>query len=100
VGLFIARISRSRTIRNVIVGAFLVPCAFVMVWFGVLGSLSIKMQRVAELVLIKDPDSFNTASPDCEMMRYADGVPVSQEAQALANAGYYPLSCRPFEGYM
>ena len=100
VGLFIAKISRGRTIRNVIIGAFIVPCTFVMVFFSVLGGLGIKMQRVTELALVKDPDSFNAASPDCETMGYAGGVPVSQEAMALANAGYYPLSCRPFEGQM
>jgi choline-glycine betaine transporter len=100
VGLFIARISRGRTIRNVIIGAFLVPCAFVMVWFSVLGGLGIKMQRIAELALVKDPTAYDTSSPDCEMLGYEAGLPVSDEAKALASAGYFPLACRSYSGHM
>jgi len=101
VGLFIAKISQGRIIRNVIVGAFLlVPCAFVMVWFSVFGGLGIKMQRVAELVLVTDSANYDSASPDCDMLGYADGLPVSQEAIDLAKSGYYPLACRPYPGHM
>jgi len=39
VGVFIARISRGRTIREFVAGVILVPTAFSMVWFGVFGSL-------------------------------------------------------------
>jgi len=101
VGLFIAKISRGRTIRNVIVGAFVVPCAFVMVWFSVFGGLGIKMQRVAELVLVMDPDNYDSSSPDCDMLGYADGLPVSEDAIKLAKkSGYYPLACRSYSGHM
>ncbi len=43
VGLFIARISRGRTIRQFIVGAMLVPCAFNLFWMSVFGSSAISM---------------------------------------------------------
>jgi len=52
VGMFVAMISRGRTIRNVIMGAFLTPTLFIMVWFSCFGGLGMKMQRVAELVLV------------------------------------------------
>ncbi len=39
VGVFIARISRGRTIREYIIGVLLVPTLFSIVWFGVFGSV-------------------------------------------------------------
>ncbi len=39
VGVFIARISRGRTIREFIAGVMLVPTAFSILWFGVFGSV-------------------------------------------------------------
>lgn len=54
VGLFVAMISRGRSVRNVIMGAFFAPSLFSFLWFGVFGSLAIKMQRVAELTLLPE----------------------------------------------
>ena len=39
VGVFIARISKGRTIRGFLCGVILVPTAFSIVWFGVFGSV-------------------------------------------------------------
>ena len=39
VGVFIARISRGRTIREFVAGVLLVPTAFSVVWFGVFGGV-------------------------------------------------------------
>ena len=39
VGVFVARISRGRTIRQFIVGVVVVPSLFSLVWFGVFGGL-------------------------------------------------------------
>lgn len=39
VGVFIARISKGRTIREYILGVVLVPTAFSIFWFGVFGSI-------------------------------------------------------------
>ena len=41
VGMFIARISRGRTIREFVVGVMLVPTLVAVVWFGVIGSAGI-----------------------------------------------------------
>ena len=51
VGMFIARISRGRTVGQLIKGAFIAPVLFGFFYLTVLGSLGIKMQRVAELAL-------------------------------------------------
>ncbi len=43
VGLFIARISRGRTIRQFTFGAILVPCGFTLLWMGVFGNSAISL---------------------------------------------------------
>ncbi|MGI6034009.1 MAG: BCCT family transporter [Coriobacteriales bacterium] len=44
VGIFIARISRGRTIRQFVVGVILVPAVFSFLWFSVFGVLSTNVQ--------------------------------------------------------
>jgi choline-glycine betaine transporter len=45
VGLFIARISRGRTIRQFVTGVLLVPSVVTLVWFAVFGGAGIAAQR-------------------------------------------------------
>ncbi len=52
VGLFIARISRGRTIREFVLGVLLIPSAFTLLWMTVFGNTAIDMvfnQENAEL---------------------------------------------------
>lgn len=60
VGLFIARISRGRTIREFILGALLVPAAFTLLWMTVFGDTAIHMvlqQNIASLLDTVKADS-------------------------------------------
>lgn len=45
VGMFIARISRGRTVREFIVGVLLVPAAFTFFWFTVFGNTALFIQE-------------------------------------------------------
>lgn len=45
VGSFIARISRGRTIRSILIGAVGLPSLFAVVWFTVLGGTALQRQR-------------------------------------------------------
>ncbi len=45
VGIFIARISRGRTIREFVTGVMLLPTVFSVVWFGVFGGTGIYLQE-------------------------------------------------------
>ena len=96
VGMFIARISRGRTVQQVIMGAFIAPVIFGFFFLTVLGTLGIKMQRVAELALGNDSGAIDFASGavDCDKMGYTDSQPSSSAALELANQGYYALACR------
>lgn len=44
VGIFIARISRGRTIKNFVLGALCAPLAFTLVWFSVFGLAAIDLE--------------------------------------------------------
>ncbi|MEQ8861457.1 MAG: choline BCCT transporter BetT [Pseudomonadales bacterium] len=44
VGLFLARISRGRTIRSFVIGTLTLPLAFMMAWMSILGNSAIELQ--------------------------------------------------------
>jgi len=100
VGMFIGVISRGRTIRQVVFGAFLAPIIYSFFFLGVLGHLGIKMQRVAELSLnqpivnVTHYPSLVDGTVNCTAMGYTGGVPTSDEAVALGDKGYFSLQCR------
>jgi len=50
VGMFIARISRGRTIREFVVGVLLVPSVVSLIWFCVFGGAAIDAQRAGERI--------------------------------------------------
>ena len=55
VGLFIARISKNRTLRSVIVGVFVAPTVYALIWFSFMGGIGIRQQRQAmELQMLGD----------------------------------------------
>lgn len=47
VGLFIARISKNRTLRSVIFGVFLAPTIYALIWFSFMGGIGLRQQRQA-----------------------------------------------------
>ncbi|RBI62414.1 BCCT family transporter [halophilic archaeon] len=48
VGLFIARVSRGRTIRQVVTTGVLASTAITIPWFGIMGSTAIKLQNTGQ----------------------------------------------------
>jgi choline/carnitine/betaine transport len=58
VGMFIARISRGRTIREFVTGVLLVPSLVSLVWFAIFGGAAINAQQGGANL---NPDNFNTA---------------------------------------
>merc|ERR1719399_1325065 len=92
VGTFLAKISRGRTVGQVIKGAFIAPVLFSFLWLTIFGSLGIKMQRASEMALDVAVDKYDW-SIDCAT-HYTDNAPSSEKAMALADKGYYLLSCR------
>lgn len=61
VGMFIARISKNRTLREIIVSVFLCPTVYALLWFTFMGGIGLRQQRQAlELQKIGE-DSFQDA---------------------------------------
>jgi len=52
VGIFIARISRGRTVRQFVIGVILVPTLITFLWFSVLGGTALYMQLSGQADLI------------------------------------------------
>jgi choline/carnitine/betaine transport len=48
VGMFIARISRGRTIRQFVTGVLLVPSVVSVIWFGIFGGTAFQVQQEAD----------------------------------------------------
>ena len=48
VGIFIARISKGRTIKELILGCLLIPCLFSILWFAVFGGTAIHLEMVEQ----------------------------------------------------
>uniref|UniRef100_A0A7S4AUD7 Uncharacterized protein n=2 Tax=Pseudo-nitzschia australis TaxID=44445 RepID=A0A7S4AUD7_9STRA len=47
VGLFIARISKNRTLREIILSVFICPTIYVLIWFSFMGGIGLRQQRQA-----------------------------------------------------
>lgn len=95
VGTFIARISRGRTVGEVVKGGLLAPITFMFINRNILGTLGIKMQRITEYTLGKNAEiDWSNGSINCTALGYTGGQPTSEAALQLAKEGYYALSCR------
>lgn len=57
VGLFIAEISRGRTIRGFVAGVIVVPSLISVVWFAIFGGTAIHLQPHADLYQPQDTDA-------------------------------------------
>ena len=68
VGMFIARISRGRTIRQFVTGVLLVPSLVSLVWFAIFGGAAIKMQQ-------NGIDLGGTTTPEGQLFGMLDHMP-------------------------
>jgi choline/carnitine/betaine transport len=57
VGMFIARISRGRTIRQFVGGVILVPSTVSLVWFAIFGGTAMQLQERGELTGADTPEA-------------------------------------------
>jgi choline-glycine betaine transporter len=57
VGMFIARISRGRTIKQFVAGVILVPSAVSLVWFAIFGGAAVSLQRAGTDLASQSPEA-------------------------------------------
>lgn len=83
VGMFIARISRGRTIRQFVTGVLLVPSIVTLIWFAIFGGAAIDTQRIAA----------QTASKADDLVQTVNGVAsVNFDAALFQLLDHYPLA--------
>ena len=62
VGMFIARISRGRTIRQFVTGVLLVPSVVSLIWFAIFGGTAMDLQRTMHNLAEKTKDGLSVDS--------------------------------------
>ncbi|MEV7398585.1 BCCT family transporter [Aeromicrobium sp. NPDC092404] len=79
VGMFIARISRGRTIRQFVTGVLIVPSLVSLVWFAIFGGTAIDVQRrTGDLV-----DKAGAVEPTSALFGTLDHLPLASVSTVL-----------------
>jgi choline/glycine/proline betaine transport protein len=80
VGIFIARISRGRTIREFVAGVLFAPTAFTLVWFGIFGLSAIQVEMNGQIALAEQVQQ----DPSVAIFAFLQALPLSGLASALS----------------
>lgn len=80
VGIFIARISRGRTIREFVIGVLLAPTAFTLVWFGVFGLSAIDVETSGQIALADQVQQ----DPSVAIFAFLEAFPLSGFVSGLS----------------
>jgi choline/glycine/proline betaine transport protein len=80
VGIFIARISRGRTIREFVAGVLFAPTAFTLVWFGVFGLSAISVENSGVVALASQVEQ----DPSVAIFAFLEAFPLAEVASALS----------------
>ncbi len=81
VGVFIARISRGRTVRQFITGVLLVPTAITFLWFSVLGGSAIYIEVFGNGGLVGEDGSVST---NTALFQLLDTLPMATVLSVIA----------------
>lgn len=83
VGVFIARISRGRTVREFVAGVLLAPTLVGFVWFAVMGGAGLFRQFFGGAGDLAEPGASSIDAP-ATLFRLLDGLPLGQVLSVLA----------------
>eukprot|EP01025_Chloroclados_australasicus_P036704 TRINITY_DN373_c0_g4_i1.p1 TRINITY_DN373_c0_g4~~TRINITY_DN373_c0_g4_i1.p1 ORF type:complete len:504 (-),score=48.13 TRINITY_DN373_c0_g4_i1:825-2285(-) len=89
VGMFIAKVSKGRTIRDIIIGGLIAPAMYSFIWFSVFGGAGLRMEREAEALGLDSADNMKMKVGDITITRLAFGGTASMLFDLLDR---YPLS--------
>jgi glycine betaine transporter len=78
VGMFVARISRGRTIREFIIGVVAAPTGFGFFWFAVVGGVGIELQRSGKADIVG-----SLSTPELSLFTALDALPLPVLSSAL-----------------
>ena len=78
VGMFVARISRGRTIREFVIGVVAAPTGFGFVWFAIVGGIGIELQRTGVADVVS-----TLGTPELSLFTALDALPLPLVSSAL-----------------
>ncbi len=78
VGMFVARISRGRTIRELVLGVVAAPTGFGFIWFAVVGSIGINLEQTGRADIGSTLDT-----PEIALFQAVDVLPLAVPISAL-----------------
>jgi choline-glycine betaine transporter len=78
VGMFVARISRGRTIREFVIGVVAAPTGFGFLWFAVVGGTGIELQKSGKADIVAA-----LATPELSLFTALDSLPLPVLSSAL-----------------
>jgi glycine betaine transporter len=78
VGMFVARISRGRTIREFVIGVVAAPTGFGFLWFAIVGGTGIELQRTGQADLLA-----SVATPELSLFTALDALPLASITSGL-----------------
>jgi choline-glycine betaine transporter len=76
--MFVARISRGRTIREFVLGVVAAPTGFGFLWFAIVGGTGIELQRSGEADIVG-----SLSTPELSLFTALDVLPLSAVSAAL-----------------
>jgi choline-glycine betaine transporter len=76
--MFVARISRGRTIREFIAGVVVAPTGMGFIWFAIVGGTGIDLQRSGEADLVGA-----VATPELSLFTALDALPLPEVTSAI-----------------
>lgn len=85
VGMFIARISRGRTIREFVLGVLLAPTLIGILWFSIFGSSGLWYQITRGNMLIDDGEGGQTVGNDESLFLLLENLPLTEILAVIAS---------------
>ncbi|MDE0546467.1 BCCT family transporter [Microbacterium sp. C7(2022)] len=76
VGIFIARISRGRTVRQFVMGVIIVPTLITILWFAVLGGSALYIELTQPGALTQPDGTVDLNTALFQMLEFIPGTPV------------------------
>lgn len=76
VGIFIARVSKGRTVREFVAGVILVPTLLGILWFSVLGGSALAIELAEPGTLVSADGTVDVENALFELFRHIPGTPV------------------------
>jgi choline/glycine/proline betaine transport protein len=92
VGMFIARISRGRTVREFILGVLLVPAGFTFMWMTVFGNTAIALDMGGAAGAISEAVTVDLSTAIFRFLEYLPGTAITSTLAVLLVAVFFVTS--------